>query len=220
LSPQAGGARERRRQNANVSRRVRRAWQRRSGVFDMRSHRPLATAALAALPMLATAQVTMLRPGAAGPAPATLAAALKPDGQMRYALGAGASYLSATTANAASFNLGAESAVATTESRWRFGGKALWTRTVGETSNENLQLVLTQESQHRWSGGTWLREKLSVLPALRSGDGLRTTLETGVAIATSPFFSINLGVLQRYDGNAATKKSDPQFVTAIALKLP
>jgi hypothetical protein len=180
------------------------------------SSRSLVAFIAASMPMLALAQVTMLRPGDAGPAPAALAAALKPDGQMRYALGAGASYLSATSANAASLNLGAESVVATTDSRWRFGGKALWSRTVGETASENVTLVLSQESQHRWSGNTWLKEKLSVLPGIRGGEGLRTTLETGVAIATSPFCSVNFGVLQRYDGNAAVK----QFVTAIALKLP
>ena len=182
--------------------------------------RSLAACALVAPPLLAHGQLAMLRPGAASPAPATVAAQLKPDGQMRYALGAGASYLSATSANAATFNLGAESAVATTESRWRFGGKALWSRTVGETASDNVTLVLVQESHHRWSGGTWLTEKFSVLPGLRAGEGLRTTLETGVAVATSPFFSIHVGVLQRYDGNAAVRRSDPVFVTAIALKLP
>ncbi len=182
--------------------------------------RSLAACALVALPLLAHGQLAMLRPGAAGPAQTTVAAAVKPDGQMRYAIGAGASYLSATSANAATFNLGAESAVATTESRWRFGGKALWSRTVGETASDNVTLVLTQESHHRWSGSTWLMEKFSVLPGLRAGEGLRTTLETGVAVATSPFFSIHVGVLQRYDGNAAVRRSDPVFVTAIALKLP
>ena len=56
----------------------------------------------------------------------------------------------------------------------------------------------------------------SVFPGLRSGEGLRTTLETGIVIATSPLCRVNVGVLQRYDGNAAVKR----FVTAIALKLP
>ena len=185
------------------------------------SLRALAACAVLALPTLAHGQVAMLRPGAAGPAPAALAAAQKPDGQMRYALGAGASYSSATSANAASFNLGAESAVATTESRWRFGGKALWSRTAGEIASENVKLLLSQESQHRWSGGTWLREKLSVLPGLRPSEGLRTTLETGLAIATSPFCK-----RQRRRAAAATTRNArgeahrSVFVTAIALKLP
>jgi hypothetical protein len=162
----------------------------------------------------------MLRPGATSPSPATLAAVVKPDGQMRYALGAGASYLSATTANAATLNVGAESAVATTESRWRFGGKALWSRTVGETSNENVTLILVQESQHRWSGSTWLREKFSVFPGLRAGDTLHTTFETGLAITTLPFLSITVGVLQRYDGLAGIRTGEPAFTTAIAVRLP
>ena len=80
--------------------------------------------------------------------------------------------------------------------------------------------MLVQESQHRWSGSTWIRQKLSVFPPIRASDGLRTTFETGLAIATSPICNVNLGVLQRYDGNAAVKKSEPSFVTAIALRLP
>ncbi len=182
--------------------------------------RPLVACAAVALPMLASAQVAMLRPGAAGPGPASIAAALKPDGQMRYALGAGASYSSSTGANAASVNFGAESAVATTDARWRFGGRALWTRTVGETGSEGMTVLLTQESQHRWRGRTWLREKFSVLPGLRAGESMRTTLETGLAIVASPFCRIDLGVLQRYDGYAAAKNGDPEFVTAINLRLP
>ncbi|MEO7115792.1 MAG: hypothetical protein ABIZ18_08020 [Caldimonas sp.] len=184
------------------------------------SLRALAACAVLALPALASGQLAMLRPGAAGPGPATLSAAQEPDGRMRYALGAGATYSSATGANAASFNFGVESAVATTEARWRFGGKALWSRSVGEGGSEGVTLLLTQESQHRWSGRTWLREKFSVLPGLRAGESMRTTLETGLAIAASPFCSINLGVLQRYDGNAAAKNGDPEFVTAINLRLP
>ena len=184
------------------------------------SLRPLLAFLTLALPMLAAAQVTMLRPGAAGPDPTTLSAAQKPDGQMRYALGAGASRVSGTAANATSVNLGAESAVATTEARWRFAGKALWSRTDGKVAGESVRLMLVQESLHRSSGGTWLREKFSVLPGLRASDGLRTTLETGLAIATSPLLSIHLGVLQRYDSNAATKSSDPEFVTAIVVRLP
>ncbi len=184
------------------------------------SFRALAACAVLALPALASGQVAMLRPGAAGPGPATLAAAQKPDGRMRYALGAGASYSSATGANAASFNFGAESAVATTESRWRFGGKALWSRTVGESSNEDLKLLLVQESQHRWSGSTWLRERFSVFPGLRSSEGLRTTLEAGLAFATSPFCKVSVGMLQSYDANAPIQRAEPTFLTTIDLKLP
>jgi hypothetical protein len=184
------------------------------------SLRLLAACALAATPVLALGQLSMLRPGVAGVSPSTVAAALQPDGQMRYALGAGASYLSGSSANAASFNLGAESAVATTDSRWRFGGKALWSRSVGETASENVTLVLAQESQHRWIGRTWLREKLSVFPGLRAGETLHTTFETGLAIASSPFVTINVGMLQRYDGLAGLRTCDPEFTTAIAVRLP
>ncbi len=80
--------------------------------------------------------------------------------------------------------------------------------------------MLVQESQPRWSGSTWVRHKISVFPPVRTSDGLRTTLETGLAIATSPICSVNAGVLQRHDGNAAGNKSEPTFETAIAVELP
>ena len=74
-----------------------------------------------------------------------------------------------------------------------------------------MTLILVQESQHRWSGSTWLREKFSVFPGLRAGDTLHTTFETGLAIATSPFLSITVGVLQRYDGLAGIRTCEPAF---------
>lgn len=179
--------------------------------------RAIAAVVLAALPLLAGAQMTMLRPDTADlPSPT---AALKPDGQIRYALGGSLAYLSRSSENSASVNLGADTAIATADSRWRLSGKALWSRTVGETAAESVTLWLVQESQHRW-GGVWLRQRVSVRPPLRASEALRTTLETGAEIATSPVCNVNVGVLQRYDAGAAVKMADPTFTTAISLRLP
>ena len=122
------------------------------------SLRLLAACALATAPMLALGQSRCCSRPACGRLALDVAAALRPDGQMRYALGAGANYASGTAATLASFNLGAESAVATTDSRWRFGGKALWARSVNETASaETTTLLVIAETQHRWSSSTWLR---------------------------------------------------------------
>ena len=83
-----------------------------------------AAAALAAAPLLALAQTQ---------------ATIKPDGQFRYALGAGASYASGNT-NASSANIAADGVRATSDSKWQFGGKALWGRTEGVTTAESTGL--------------------------------------------------------------------------------
>ncbi len=75
---------------------------------------------LAALPLLAGAQATV-----------------KPDGEFRYSLAAGASYASGNT-SAASVNLAADGVRATGDSKWRFGAKAVWSREDGTTSAENI----------------------------------------------------------------------------------
>jgi putative salt-induced outer membrane protein len=57
-------------------------------------------------------------------------ATIKPDGQFRYAFGAGASYSSGNT-SAASVNLKGEGVRATADSKLRFGGTGLWSRSDG-----------------------------------------------------------------------------------------
>ena len=147
-------------------------------------------------------------------------APVKPDGSLRYALGGGGSYVSGTTATAARAAVGGEGVVATFDNRWRFGGKALWSRTAaGETAAENLTLQLEEESQHRWNGKTWFRQKLSLFPALRAGETAHAIFDTGVAMAMSPFCNVSVGMTQRYEGGAGIRLDDTLFVTAIALKL-
>jgi hypothetical protein len=109
----------------------------------------LATLASAAPPALAFGEPMLIHPPA--PAAAAVTAPLKSDGELRYALGAGGNYASGTTATLTSANVGGEGVVADTETRLRFGAKALWSRTVGETASaETTPLLLTEETQHRW----------------------------------------------------------------------
>jgi putative salt-induced outer membrane protein YdiY len=83
--------------------------------------------------------LTTLMLAAPGLALAQAQATVKPDGQFRYALGAGASHASGNT-DASSVHLSGDGVRATADSKWRFGGAALWSRTDGETTAENLAL--------------------------------------------------------------------------------
>jgi putative salt-induced outer membrane protein len=90
-------------------------------------------------------------------------ATIKPDGQFRYAFGAGASYASGNTSSS-SVNLSGDGVKATADSKWQFGGKANYGRTEGVTTVENLA-VGTQYDQDitpLWFGfgkADYLRDK-------------------------------------------------------------
>jgi hypothetical protein len=180
--------------------------------------RLVAACAIAALPALALAQPMLVAPAA--PAPPSVSAPLKADGEVRYALGAGGNYASGTGATLASANVGGEGAVATPDARLRFGVKALWARSVVETTSaETTTLLVTAETQQRWRGSTWFRQKLSLFPALRSGDIAHGVFDAGLAIAMTPLCSFNFGLSQRYDSLADLKVADTAVFTGIVLKL-
>ena len=246
---------------------------------------PLAICLLAALPALAAAQATV-----------------KPDGEFRYAIGAGASYSSGNT-SAASANLGADGVRATADSKWRFGGKALWARTDGTTTAENFTLgteydqdfsadwfgfgsadylrdtfanisaryalhsgvgrhlikadattfdisggvgytedkyltaadihgelrdtygraevVLAEESTHKWTPTTSFHQKVTLFPAISSSGGFRSVLDTGLAVAMTPKLNLTVGFTYRYDSDPGVgfKRSDTLFVTGLSLKI-
>lgn len=108
----------------------------------------IAVAALAIAPVAALAQAQ---------------ATIKPDGEFRYALGAGASYASGNT-NASSANFTGDGVRATADSKWQFGAKALWGRTEGVTTAENLGLgtQYDRDMTPQWFGfgkADYLRDK-------------------------------------------------------------
>ena len=138
------------------------------------------------------------------------------DGRVRYALGGGAQVVSGTT-SLASANLGAEGVSASPDRRWRLAAKALWARSAGETTSRQATLLLVQESQHRWNDRTWVRQQVSVYPALRTGEKLRSSLDTGVAVAVTSRARLHVGLTHRYDG--AARGIDTRFVTGVSLKL-
>ena len=167
--------------------------------------RSLVACALAVAPALALAQTAPVRP----------------DGSLRYALAGGGGYVSGTTLTAAHAGVGGEGVISTLDNRWRFGAKALWSRSAaGESAAaETLSVQLEEETQHRWNGRTWFRQKLSLFPALRAGEAMHGILDTGIALAMTPFCNLSVGVTQHYEGGAGFRLGDTLFVTAIALKL-
>lgn len=90
-------------------------------------------------------------------------ATIKPDGQFRYAFGAGASYASGNTSSS-SVNLSGDGVKVTADSKWQLGGKANYGRTEGATTVENAALgaQFDQDITPLWFGfgkGDYLRDK-------------------------------------------------------------
>ena len=122
----------------------------------LRRCRPLACALFAA-PGLALAQAQ---------------ATLKPDGQFRYALGAGASH-SSGNADASTANISADGVQATGNSKWQIGGKALWGRADGLTTAKSLALGTQYDRDFapQWFGfgkADFLRDELANLASRAS----------------------------------------------------
>ncbi len=89
-----------------------------------------------ALPARSLVCLLLVAPGLAL---AQAQATVKPDGKLRYALGAGASYASGNT-DAASVNISGDGVRATADTKWQFGGKAAWARNDGVTTAQNFAL--------------------------------------------------------------------------------
>jgi putative salt-induced outer membrane protein len=123
----------------------------------------IATCALLTAPGLAFAQAQ---------------ASIKPDGELRYAFGAGASYASGNTSSSA-VNLSGDAVRATASDKWQFGGKALYARNEGAVTADNLALGTQYDRDFTplWFGfgkADYLRDRpanLSVRGSLFGGVG-------------------------------------------------
>ena len=229
-------------------------------------------------------------------------ATVKPDGEFRYALGAGASYQSGNT-DASSINISGDGVRATPDSKWQFGGKALRANTDGARTAENVtlgtqydrdvtpqwftlgkadflhdklanlasrvsvfggvgrhlvrsdaltwdlsaglgythdryidaavvadetrttygrvELLLAEESTHKWTPTTSFHQKLSVYPALSSHNGYRGVFDAGLSVSMTARLSLTAGLTYRYDSDPGEglERTDTLFVTGIALKV-
>jgi len=118
--------------------------------FDTARNRSIAAALALAAPCAAYAQAQ---------------ATVKPDGQFRYAIGAGASYSSGNT-DSSSINIVGDAVRKTGISKWQISGKALRGESGGVKSAENAQLTaqydrdFTPEWFSLWKGDA-LRDKFA-----------------------------------------------------------
>jgi putative salt-induced outer membrane protein len=265
--------------------------------MSVHHHRPSALAPAALFGALAIGALA-----APGIAYAQAQATIKPDGQFRFALGAGASYSSGNT-DASSINISADAVKADDDSKWQLGGKALYGRSDGVTTAENAtagtqydrnfatdyfgfgkvdilrdtlanvasraslfggvgwhaikretltwdlsaglgytqdhyvnpaevngevrtnygraEVLLAEESTHKWTPTTSFHQKLSVYPALRSGGGYRGIFDSGLAVSMTSTLSLTAGLNYRYnsDPGDGLKRGDTLFITGIALKI-
>ena len=81
--------------------------------------------------------------------------------------------------------------------------------------------VFGEESTHRFSPTTTLRQRLALYPNATDTGALRATFEAGIAVAMTNTLSLNATLNVRYnsDPGAGLKTTDSLFVTGIAYKL-
>jgi putative salt-induced outer membrane protein len=83
-----------------------------------------------------------------------------------------------------------------------------------------LELLLSEESSHKLSTTTSLRQKLSLFPDLRDSGKFRAVFDLGLTVAMTPRLNLTAGVNYRYDSEPGTnlKKADAMFVTGVSMR--
>ena len=83
------------------------------------------------------------------------------------------------------------------------------------------ELLLAEESTHKWTPTTSFHQKLSLYPALSSHNGYRGVFDAGLSVAMTARLSLTAGLTYRYDSDPGEglERGDTLFVTGIALKI-
>lgn len=96
------------------------------------------------------------------------------------------------------------------------------TNVAGATRDEygRIELVLAEESSHRLTDTTSLRQKFTLYPNLRDSGKYRAVLDTGLTVAMTPTINLSAGLSYRYDSDPGThlEKGDAMFVTGVSLR--
>jgi putative salt-induced outer membrane protein len=84
-----------------------------------------------------------------------------------------------------------------------------------------MELVLAEESSHKLTDTTSLRQKFALYPDLRERGKVRAVLDTGLTVAMTQTIHLTAGLNVRYDSDPGTnlKKGDAVFVTGISVRL-
>jgi putative salt-induced outer membrane protein len=82
------------------------------------------------------------------------------------------------------------------------------------------ELVLAEESSHRLTPTTHLRQKFTLYPNLRDTGKYRAVLDTGLTVEMTPTINLSAGLSYRYDSDPGTnlEKGDAMFVTGVSLR--
>ena len=83
-----------------------------------------------------------------------------------------------------------------------------------------VELVLAEESSHRLTRTTHLRQKFTLYPNLSDSGKYRAVLDTGMTVEMTPTINLSAGLSYRYDSDPGTnlEKGDAMFVTGLSLR--
>lgn len=83
-----------------------------------------------------------------------------------------------------------------------------------------LELVLAEESNHKLTDTTSLRQRLALYPNLRDTGEYRASLDTHLTVAMTRDMNLTAGVSWRYnsDPGAGVKKTDAMFITGVSFR--
>ncbi|MGE0349420.1 DUF481 domain-containing protein [Hydrogenophaga sp.] len=84
-----------------------------------------------------------------------------------------------------------------------------------------LELVLSEESSHKLTETTSLRQKLTLYPNLRNSGQYRAVLDTGLTVAMTQAINLTAGLSYRYDSDpgSSVEKADAVFVTGVSMRI-
>ena len=83
-----------------------------------------------------------------------------------------------------------------------------------------LELVLAEESNHKLTQTTSLRQRLALYPNLRDTGEYRASFDTNVTVAMTQSMNLTAGLSVRYnsDPGSGVKKTDAMFVTGVSFR--
>ncbi len=83
-----------------------------------------------------------------------------------------------------------------------------------------LELVLAEESNHKVSDTTSLRQRFAVFPNLRDSGSYRATFDTNVTVEMTKSMNLTAGLSYRYnsDPGSGLKKTDAMFITGVSFR--
>lgn len=85
----------------------------------------------------------------------------------------------------------------------------------------NTELLIAEESTHKFSETTTFKQKLTLLPNLRNSDQYRAVFDAGLSVAMTKSLSLTATVSHRYDSDPGPglRKGDTLFITGVSYRI-